>query len=107
MIDEVVGECADKNPECGRWAKMGECSKNKRFMLSSCSRACEVCDEKRNGCSRRNATAGLVAGEGEGALAIPAPKVPPPPLPAACLLTYLLTYNHVPARPARRPCRPV
>ena len=98
MIDEVVGECADKNPECGRWAKMGECSKNKRFMLSSCSRACEVCDEKRNGCSRRNATAGcathtgpqpqasrpqagllltraslaldrLVAGEGEGSLA--------------------------------------
>jgi len=69
VVDEVVGECADKNPECGRWAKMGECSKNKRFMLSSCSRACEVCDEKRNGCSRRNATAGLVAGEGEGSLA--------------------------------------
>ena len=37
---------------------MGECAKNKRFMLSACSKACAVCDEKRNGCSRRNATAG-------------------------------------------------
>ena len=83
MIDEVVGECADKNPECGRWAKMGECSKNKRFMLSSCSRACEVCDEKRNGCSRRNATAGC-------ATQVPNPRLAGP---------RQVCYSHVRALP--------
>ena len=70
----MVGECADKNPECATWAKMGECSKNKRFMLSSCSRACNVCEQKRNGCSRRNATAGRAAPASNPGLAHPSPR---------------------------------
>ena len=62
---------------------MGECSKNKRFMLSSCSRACEVCDEKRNGCSRRNATAGC-------ATQVPNPRLAGP---------RQVCYSHVCASP--------
>tara|TARA_B110001452_G_scaffold217633_1_gene189203 strand:+ start:1425 stop:2846 length:1422 start_codon:yes stop_codon:yes gene_type:complete len=69
LVDDVTGECADKHEQCAHWARIGECGKNKRFMLNGCSRSCEVCDAKRHGCSRRNARGGIVEGTGEGSMA--------------------------------------
>ena len=32
--------CADSLPNCGQWAKAGECTANPGFMMGSCPRAC-------------------------------------------------------------------
>ena len=31
-----VATCVDKSPHCGRWAIIGECTKNPGYMLTSC-----------------------------------------------------------------------
>lgn len=59
LISEVTATCADSRNECAGWAKSGECEANKRFMLSSCSASCGVCEQKKVGCSRRNTVPGL------------------------------------------------
>lgn len=35
--------CVDTSNQCGDWAKAGECEKNPRFMLRTCSKACGGC----------------------------------------------------------------
>lgn len=52
-------ECRDTKDECAHWASLGECENNRRFMLSGCSRSCNVCQAKRVGCQRRNSVPGL------------------------------------------------
>ena len=35
--------CSDLEADCPGWAQRGECSKNPKYMLSSCRRSCGVC----------------------------------------------------------------
>lgn len=43
------GDCADQNESCEKWAALGECTKNKEYMVGSpelpgyCRRSCKVC----------------------------------------------------------------
>lgn len=37
-------KCADKAPECGQWASIGECVANPGFMMVSCASSCDMCD---------------------------------------------------------------
>ena len=37
-------KCADKAPECGHWASIGECVANPGFMMVSCASSCDMCD---------------------------------------------------------------
>ena len=59
-----ISECADTHEQCASWARSGECEKNRRFMLSGCSKSCGVCESKIVGCSRRNPTPGVRAPDG-------------------------------------------
>ncbi len=68
LIGDVLARCEDKHETCATWAAAGECAKNKRFMLSSCSVACGVCAAKRSGCARRTVTPGHVAGVDMGTM---------------------------------------
>ena len=36
--------CADKAPECGHWASIGECDANPGYMMVSCASSCNMCD---------------------------------------------------------------
>ena len=36
--------CADKAPECGQWASIGECDANPGYMMVSCASSCNMCD---------------------------------------------------------------
>ncbi len=36
--------CEDLVPQCGKWAKGGECVNNQAFMAAKCRRACHLCD---------------------------------------------------------------
>jgi len=56
LVDEAM-QCADTNPACADWADSGECLKNPRYMLSSCTTSCKTCEAKQDGCRRRNSTA--------------------------------------------------
>lgn len=38
------GECIDADERCEEWAAVGECEKNKNYMLKYCRPACDVCD---------------------------------------------------------------
>jgi len=58
LIGGLLG-CADTHDSCATWAASGECTANRRFMLSSCSQSCKVCAEKKHGCMRRNAVPGV------------------------------------------------
>ncbi|KAJ6351869.1 hypothetical protein OIU78_007707 [Salix suchowensis] len=46
---EAGGNCTDQNESCGRWAALGECTKNTEYMVGSealpgyCRRSCKVC----------------------------------------------------------------
>lgn len=46
---EDDGECVDENENCARWAKVGECEKNPRYMVGNggvkgkCMKSCNVC----------------------------------------------------------------
>ena len=57
-------ECVDSKDECAKWAGMGECENNRRFMLSGCSVSCNVCREKKVGCERRSTAPGLASPDG-------------------------------------------
>merc|ERR1740133_383638 len=37
-------KCADKAPECGHWASIGECVASPGFMMVSCASSCDMCD---------------------------------------------------------------
>jgi len=37
------GPCSDLNAKCKEWAKVGECTRNQRYMRSSCRKACGLC----------------------------------------------------------------
>jgi len=45
----AVGNCTDGNESCERWAALGECTKNREYMIGStdlpgyCRRSCKVC----------------------------------------------------------------
>ena len=56
-----LAECKDSHEQCNNWAASGECDANRRFMLSGCSKACDVCAPKKHGCERRNAVPGVYA----------------------------------------------
>ena len=66
LVEQVVGECRDSHEGCASWAASGECEKNRRFMLTGCSKACDVCNQKKFGCSRRNTVPGVVGPDGIG-----------------------------------------
>mmetsp|Transcript_23701 Transcript_23701/g.56124 ORF Transcript_23701/g.56124 Transcript_23701/m.56124 type:complete len:473 (-) Transcript_23701:1027-2445(-) len=38
-------KCADKEEECGTWAKAGECTNNPNYMLVNCPISCDSCPE--------------------------------------------------------------
>ena len=44
-----TGNCTDNNDSCGRWAALGECTKNPEYMVGTpdlpgyCRRSCNVC----------------------------------------------------------------
>eukprot|EP00967_Tisochrysis_lutea_P134688 scaffold238267_cov33-Tisochrysis_lutea.AAC.1 len=63
LIGELF-ECEDKNEDCAAWAATGECEANRRYMLSSCSKACGVCKQKAFACARRNPVAGVLSPSG-------------------------------------------
>jgi hypothetical protein len=60
LIGELT-QCENKHEGCEAWASAGECDKNKRYMLSACSKACGVCGEKQFACARRNTTPGVLS----------------------------------------------
>jgi hypothetical protein len=35
--------CIDEHENCKGWAKVGECEANRKYMLVSCRRSCNVC----------------------------------------------------------------
>ncbi|KAG8466471.1 hypothetical protein KFE25_002227 [Diacronema lutheri] len=35
--------CADAHGECCKWARSGECARNRKYMLESCAAACGLC----------------------------------------------------------------
>jgi len=39
----ATAACNDLQSDCAGWAQRGECSKNPRFMLSSCRKSCGAC----------------------------------------------------------------
>lgn len=39
----AAGPCRDLQSDCAGWAQRGECSKNPKYMLSSCRKSCGVC----------------------------------------------------------------
>lgn len=41
----VKEKCKDLNPSCGDWASSGQCDFNPAFMLISCRKACQACQE--------------------------------------------------------------
>ncbi|XP_048129604.1 probable prolyl 4-hydroxylase 4 [Rhodamnia argentea] len=51
-FDKIIGEggtCTDMNESCDRWAALGECTKNREYMVGTadlpgyCRRSCKVC----------------------------------------------------------------
>jgi hypothetical protein len=43
---DMAKQCVDKNPQCAAWAKQGECTRNSRYMLSTCAKSCDAkCNE--------------------------------------------------------------
>jgi hypothetical protein len=55
LVDEALA-CEDTHEQCRSWAQTGECEKNPRYMLQSCTSACGSCAEKQTGCTRANHT---------------------------------------------------
>jgi len=53
--------CVDKQTSCQAWADRGECSKNSRYMIPNCPKACGLCDN----CSNKNARCQEWADRGE------------------------------------------
>nr|XP_006819343.1 PREDICTED: uncharacterized protein LOC102810139 [Saccoglossus kowalevskii] len=43
--EEPLGDCIDLNPNCAYWASIGECQKNPEYMLQSCKKSCDQCEE--------------------------------------------------------------
>ena len=41
--------CRDLQADCPGWAKLGECSKNPKYMLSSCRKSCGACGSNGGG----------------------------------------------------------
>ena len=39
----VLGGCANRHNECEKWAKLGECPKNSKWMKANCAPACGIC----------------------------------------------------------------
>ena len=50
MLARIEGNlpdpCSDQNPQCGVWAKAGECETNGGYMLSTCALACNACQPR-------------------------------------------------------------
>ncbi|GER30169.1 2-oxoglutarate (2OG) and Fe(II)-dependent oxygenase superfamily protein [Striga asiatica] len=48
-FDKIVGNCTDSHENCGKWASLGECSKNPDYMIGSsdipgyCKKSCNAC----------------------------------------------------------------
>jgi hypothetical protein len=60
---EELAKCMDKNPECARWAKGGECEANPEFMLHECPAGCQQCQSEN--CRDKNAVCASWAASGE------------------------------------------
>lgn len=67
LIDEAMA-CEDTVPECEGWAKVGECEKNPKFMLSGCTTSCGSCEGKKTGCRRANSTSPMAVPGGMNAM---------------------------------------
>lgn len=55
LIREALA-CEDTNENCAQWASTGECEKNPRYMLQSCTVSCGSCEAKQTGCNRQNSS---------------------------------------------------
>lgn len=44
-VDKWANKCRNTHKDCDMWAGMGECEKNKGFMLTGCPRSCDTCDQ--------------------------------------------------------------
>eukprot|EP00966_Prymnesium_polylepis_P080340 1861010-Prymnesium_polylepis.3 len=67
LVNEALA-CEDTNTECANWASLGECEKNPRYMLQSCTNACGSCEAKQSGCNRQNSTLPIPAPGGLSAM---------------------------------------
>ena len=43
-VPAETGECVDQDENCPVWSSMGECEKNKAFMVVSCAKSCNACE---------------------------------------------------------------
>lgn len=43
MHAKNVNECKDLDESCQKWAEIGECETNPRYMLTTCARSCDSC----------------------------------------------------------------
>ncbi|CEF60050.1 Peroxidasin-like protein [Strongyloides ratti] len=41
--NNCIGNCCDKNINCGFWAKRNECKKTPSYMLMNCPKSCQTC----------------------------------------------------------------
>ena len=48
--------CRDLQADCPGWAKLGECSKNPKYMLSSCRKSCGACGSGGGGAAASRTT---------------------------------------------------
>ena len=64
-IARTVGAtCIDINEQCPSWSAVGECQKNPEFMLETCRKSCNACDEN-PACSDSNVECAAWAADGE------------------------------------------
>lgn len=42
----VKSGCSDSHENCGEWADIGECEKNRGYMMENCAQSCGLCDGK-------------------------------------------------------------
>jgi thiol-disulfide isomerase/thioredoxin len=60
----VGAACIDTNEQCPSWAAVGECQQNPGFMLETCRKSCNACDEN-PACSDSNIECAAWAANGE------------------------------------------
>lgn len=67
LLSKTIDKCKNKNSLCSFWASIGQCEKNKAFMVTNCAPACKSCHliEFKLRCPERddNMKPGLIDGE--------------------------------------------
>ena len=54
--DGAAAPCRDLQSDCAGWAQRGECSKNPKYMLSSCRKSCGACGSGGGGAAASRTT---------------------------------------------------